>query len=197
MGGAGYAGTVGDWRAVCAAASGDARSFFEENFTPYAGGAARRCSPAITSRRSAAAARGSGAFQTPVYGLPPDLVRADLGLFDPKLQGEHISGRLDGPCAGALCRPRRDRRPGVANAHGPVLDRRSGGACSFCRSRARAGCVFDDGSTRAHRLCRREWPALHRHRPHPDRRGALTRENVSLQAIRAWLHGPSRPRRRR
>ena len=36
MGGAGYAGTVGDWRAVCAKANGDAKSFFTQNFTPYA-----------------------------------------------------------------------------------------------------------------------------------------------------------------
>src|ERR1700756_1833569 len=40
MGGAGYAGTVGDWRQVCTDANtglgGDARSFFEKNFTPFA-----------------------------------------------------------------------------------------------------------------------------------------------------------------
>src|SRR5258708_40358151 len=35
MGGAGYAGTVADWRAVCEGANnGDARNFFEKNFTP-------------------------------------------------------------------------------------------------------------------------------------------------------------------
>src|SRR5471032_1732391 len=35
MGGAGYAGTVGDWRAVCAAAKGNAKAFFERDFTPF------------------------------------------------------------------------------------------------------------------------------------------------------------------
>src|SRR6202000_1092830 len=35
-------------------------------------------------------------YQTPVYGLPPDLVRVDLSLFSPRFQGEHISGRLEG-----------------------------------------------------------------------------------------------------
>src|SRR3954464_15281315 len=36
MGGAGYAGTVADWRGACAGANGDARAFFERTFTPYA-----------------------------------------------------------------------------------------------------------------------------------------------------------------
>ncbi len=31
-----YAGTAADWRKACAQISGDARSFFEKNFTPYA-----------------------------------------------------------------------------------------------------------------------------------------------------------------
>src|SRR5215475_9907783 len=38
MGGSGYAGTVGDWRLVCSDAKGDARAFFEKNFTPFAAG---------------------------------------------------------------------------------------------------------------------------------------------------------------
>ncbi len=47
---------------------------------------------------------------------------------------------------------------------------------------------FDDGSGGAHRLCRREWPALYRHRPDPDRRAAGWRAtSVSLASIRAWL----------
>ena len=36
MGGPGYAGTVGDWRSVCAHAQGGAKGFFAQNFTPYA-----------------------------------------------------------------------------------------------------------------------------------------------------------------
>src|SRR5579883_731914 len=95
MSGAGYAGTVADWRAACAAAQGDAHRFFESNFIPYAvAGEALFTGyyePEIRGRHMRGAA-----FQTPVYGLPDDLVRADLGLFNPKLQGEHISGRLDG-----------------------------------------------------------------------------------------------------
>jgi membrane-bound lytic murein transglycosylase A len=105
MGGAGYAGTVGDWRAVCADAlsyanKGDAKAFFEKDFMPFAvgGGAPQNIGlftgyyePEIRASRTR-----HGAYQTPVYGPPPDLVRADLGLFDPKLKGEHISGKVVG-----------------------------------------------------------------------------------------------------
>ena len=40
--------------------------------------------------------RRHGAYQTPVYGLPPDLIRVDLSQFSPRFAGEHISGRLEG-----------------------------------------------------------------------------------------------------
>jgi len=37
-----------------------------------------------------------GIYQTPVYGLPSDLIRVDLSQFSPGFKGEHISGRLSG-----------------------------------------------------------------------------------------------------
>ncbi|HZQ40026.1 MAG TPA: MltA domain-containing protein, partial [Rhizomicrobium sp.] len=69
MGGAGYGGTVGDWRPACSAAQGDGRAFFEKNFVPYVveGEAlfTGYYEPEIRGRRT----RG-GTFQTPVYGIP-------------------------------------------------------------------------------------------------------------------------------
>ncbi|HZQ40982.1 MAG TPA: MltA domain-containing protein, partial [Rhizomicrobium sp.] len=90
-----YAGTAGDWQKVCARASGDAKDFFEKNFTPYRLGGEGLFTgyyePEIHGSRLRHAA-----FQTPVYGLPGDLVRVDLGLFSPQFKGEHIAGRLEG-----------------------------------------------------------------------------------------------------
>jgi membrane-bound lytic murein transglycosylase A len=90
-----YAGTVADWRAPCAAAGGDARAFFEGRFTPYEiSGPARFTGyyePQIGGSRVA-----QGPFTAPVYGLPPDLVRADLSLFGSQWRGDHVSGRLEG-----------------------------------------------------------------------------------------------------
>jgi membrane-bound lytic murein transglycosylase A len=98
----GYAGTVGDWKAPCAAAKAvapkNARAFFEQWFAPVAVTAGRvkdgrftgYYEPEIFVSRSK-----HGAFQTPVYGRPDDLVTVDLGAFRPSLAGERIAGRVE------------------------------------------------------------------------------------------------------
>ena len=184
MGGVGYAGTVGDWRPVCAAAQGDARAFFEKNFTPFAvDGEALFTGyyePEIRGRRT----RG-GAFQTPVYGIPDDLVRAELGQFNPKLQGEHISGRLDGhrlvPYATrAEINAKAPPAPVLFYTDDPV-------AFFFLQIQGSGRVVFENGSTL------RIAYAGENGQPYTAigrtliADGALTREEVSLQSIRAWL----------
>src|ERR1700722_19631492 len=185
MGGAGYAGTVGDWRGVCAHAQGDAKDFFAQNFTPYAvagdGLFTGYYEPEIRGRRG----RG-GAFQTPVYGLPADLVRADLGLFDPKLKGEHISGRVSGH---ALV-PYPDREAietaGVKTA--PVLFYTDDPvAFFFLQIQGSGRAVFADGP--AERIAYagengQPYTAIGRTLIAD---GSLARQDVSLQSIRAWL----------
>ncbi|HEX4105824.1 MAG TPA: MltA domain-containing protein, partial [Rhizomicrobium sp.] len=61
-----YAGTAGEWQKVCARASGDARAFFEKNFTPY-----RLGGQGLFTGYYEPEIRGSrlrhDAFQTPVY----------------------------------------------------------------------------------------------------------------------------------
>ena len=93
-----YAGTAGDWRPACAhaAAAHDARGFFESAFTPYAIGdtdglVTGYYEPFLNGSRTR-----HGAYQTPVYGVPDDLISIDLGLFRPEWKGERIAGRLDG-----------------------------------------------------------------------------------------------------
>jgi membrane-bound lytic murein transglycosylase A len=90
-----YAGTAADWQKVCATEAGNARAFFEKNFTPYAfsgeGLFTGYYEPQIRGNRIQ-----TGAYQTPVYGLPADLIRVDLSQFSPQFKGEHISGRLSG-----------------------------------------------------------------------------------------------------
>jgi membrane-bound lytic murein transglycosylase A len=91
-----YAGTAADWRAPCeqAAAARDARGFFESAFSPYAIGdglVTGYYEPLLNGRRTR-----HGAYQTPVYGVPDDLITIDLGRFRPEWKGERIAGRLDG-----------------------------------------------------------------------------------------------------
>jgi membrane-bound lytic murein transglycosylase A len=195
MGGAGYAGSVGDWRPACtAAAGGEARDFFARNFTPYAvqGGEALFTGyyePEIRGSR-----RRQGAFQTPVYGLPSDLVRADLGQFNAKFQGEHISGRVEGHALLPYADRARINASGVANA--PVLFYTDDPIAFFFLQIQGSGRVaFDDG-TRA-----RVGYAGENGQPYTAigrsliADGSLTREEVSLQSIRAWLKAhPDRAR---
>lgn len=185
MGGAGYAGTVGDWRGVCAHANGDARAFFAQNFTPYAvNGEALFTGyyePQIRGRRT----RG-GAFQTPVYGLPSDLVRADLGLFDPKLKGEHISGRVSGHALVPYPDRAHIENSGVKTASvlfytdDPI-------AFFFLQIQGSGRVAFDGGGSE------RIAYAGENGQPYTAigrtliADGSLAREEVSLQSIRAWL----------
>ena len=186
MSGAGYAGTAADWLAPCNAADGAARHFFETEFTPFAVGGddglfTGYYEPQINGSRTR-----QGAYQTPVFGLPPDLVRADLGAFSPAFKGEHIAGKLQGQ---ALV-PYPDRAAidagGIAAA--PVLLFTDDPASLFFlqiqgsgRARLDSGEVIrlgyagDNGQ-----------PYTAIGRTLVDQ-GALTRENVSLQSIRAWL----------
>ena len=184
MGGAGYAGTVADWRAVCGSAQGDPRTFFEKNFTVYAvdGDAlfTGYYEPEIRGRRT----RG-GTFQTPVYGIPDDLVRVELGAFNPKLRGEHISGRVDGhrlvPYATrAEINAKAPPAPVLFYTDDPI-------AFFFLQIQGSGRALFENGNTM------RIAYAGENGQPYTAigrtliADGALTREEVSLQTIRAWL----------
>ncbi len=185
MGGAGYAGTVADWQSVCADASGDAKAFFQKDFTPYAvsggdGLFTGYYEPQIRGSRTK-----HGAFQTPVYGLPADLVRADLGLFNPKLKGEHISGKVSGHALVPYADRARINEKGV---NAPVQFYTDDAvAFFFLQIQGSGRVVFEDGGTA------RIAYAGENGQPYTAigrtliADGSLARETVSLQTIRAWL----------
>jgi membrane-bound lytic murein transglycosylase A len=177
-----YAGTVADWRAVCAAP--DAPDFFQANFTPYAiageGLFTGYYEPQIAASRTR-----HGPYQTPIYGLPPDLVRVELGSFISKLKGEHIAGKVEG---GRLV-PYADRAAiDAGGVSAPVLFWTDDAiAFFFLQIQGSGHVVLDDGTRtriayagengRAYLAIGRTLIA----------QGELKREDVSLQSIRAWL----------
>jgi membrane-bound lytic murein transglycosylase A len=189
MGGVGYAGTVGDWVDACnqLSSASDARGFFEKNFTPFAittdgkGLFTGYYEPELRASRNR-----HGAYQTAVYGVPPDLVRADLGLFRAEWKGEHVAGRLErGRLVPYAARAQIDAH-GLSNA--PVLFYADDPiAVFFLHIQGSGRVVFDDGSKA------RVVYAGKNGRPYTAigrtliARGALTKENVSMPAIRAWL----------
>jgi peptidoglycan lytic transglycosylase A len=186
-----YAGTVGDWQAACAAApspassASAAREYFETWFAPAAvagdGLFTGYYEPELRASRTR-----HGAYQTPIYGLPGDLISVDLGLFKPELAGTRIEGQL----TGHKLVPYPSR--GEIDAHGvaaPTLFYAEDPVAVFFLHVQGSGRVkLEDGSSV------RVAYAGQNGRPYTPvgrtliEEGALQKGQVSLQAIRDWLH---------
>ncbi len=148
--------------------------------------AAKDFSPAITSRKSAAAAPGTVAYQTPVYGVPSDLIRVDLGQFAPQFAGEHISGRIAGRRLVPYATRAEIDAGGLPQARilfwcdDPI-------ALFFLQIQGSGRVKFDNGDTA------RVTYAGENGRPYTAigrvliADGQLDRDKVSLASIRAWL----------
>jgi membrane-bound lytic murein transglycosylase A len=194
MSGAGYAGTAADWRDVCMRAGGDAKIFFEQNFTPFAVGGGDGLFTGYFEPEIRGSRTRQGAYQTPVHGLPPDLVRADLGRFIPKLKGEHISGKVAGNALVPYASRAEINAGGLPNTK-VLFYTDDAVAFFFLQIQGSGRVVFDDGTAA------RIGYAGENGRPYLAigrtliAEGALTKETVSLQTIRAWLlANPARAR---
>jgi membrane-bound lytic murein transglycosylase A len=195
LGGVNYAGTAGEWRPVCAAAAvvsidspQAARAFFESEFVPYRVGQA--AGTGLFTGYYEPQLRGSrtrqGAYQTPLYGVPLDLVNVDLGLFRESLKGQRIVGKVsDGRL---LPYPARAEIESAGlGAAVPILYVDDPIDAFFLQIQGSGRVVLDDGS-----VVRAAYAAQNG-RPYTAigailiQRGELARETVSMQSIRAWL----------
>jgi len=183
----GYASHAADWQRVCGSAlkSGEVpRQFFERNFTPFE----VRGEPLFTGYYEPLL-HGSrtrhGAYRTPVYGRPHDLISVDLGEFRPEWKGERLAGRVSNDhLVPYATRAEIDALPPVA----PVLFYCDDPvAVFFLHIQGSGRVVFDDGA-----IIRVTYAAQNG-RPYTAigrtlvRSGRLTRDELSMQAIRAWL----------
>ncbi|MFK3739914.1 murein transglycosylase A [Massilia sp. TN1-12] len=100
-------GAKPDWKAVCAASrtvdatDGAAiRRYFETYFVPNLVRAADGADAGLITGYYEAALRGArkrgGAYQTPLYKVPDDLITVDLASVYPTLKGMRLRGRLSG-----------------------------------------------------------------------------------------------------
>ncbi len=195
MGGAGYAGTVGDWLPDCAAIPGGhpgaeaSRAWFERWFTPVEVSAGRVHEGLFTGyyepRIEGSRVR-QGRFQTPVYGVPDDLISVDLGQFRPQWAHEHIAGHLDGH--ELVPYPDRAKIDAEGLKSAPVLFYAADPISLFFLHIQGSGVVeFPDGGTAAVAYAAqngRPYTAIGRTLADE---GAIPRDQVSLQSIRAWL----------
>jgi membrane-bound lytic murein transglycosylase A len=185
-----YGGSAGDWQEACAAvpagasSAGAARHYFETWFAPLAV-AGEGLFTGYYEPELAASRTRHGAYQTPIYGLPSDLVSVDLGLFKPELAGERITGQLNGHTLSPY--PTRAQ----IDAHGvaaPVLFYAADPIALFFLHVQGSGRVrLENGQSL------RLSYAGQNGRPYTPvgrtliEQGVLSRDQVSLEAIRDWL----------
>ncbi|MFQ5783665.1 MAG: murein transglycosylase A [Alphaproteobacteria bacterium] len=193
----GFAGVIADWREPCAAAAriapGDgaaARAFFEDRFLPFAASDRGEREGLFTGYYEpllAGARRRDARYTVPLYARPDDLVAVDLGLFSTDLKGRRIAGRVvDGVLKPYPSRAEIDagllagRVPVIAWVDDPVdaffLQVQGSGRVRLPDGKLmRLGYAASNG---------RAYVSIGRYLVE---RGALTRDAVSLPAIRAWL----------
>ncbi len=190
-----YAGHVSDWLDVCRRApahpedAAQRRAFLEENFLPFAVGAGAAKDGLFTGYYEPqlhASRTRHDRYQTPIYGLPDDLVSVDLGQFRDTLKGERIAGRMEGHKLVPYAARSEIDSEGLKSSQilfygdDPV-------AVFFLHIQGSGRVVFDDGSASRAAYAGQNGQPYTAIGKTLIRMGALKRENVSMQTIRAWL----------
>ncbi len=192
------AGTYGDWQAVCLAfdqvteASNTValRAFFEEHFTPYQVSADDNPIGLFTGYYEASL-KGSHTrkepYTIPLHKRPDDLVMVQLGDFREALKGNRIAGRVKN---GRL-KPYENRAQIVAGDwphENEVLIWVDNAVDAFFVQIQGSGLVqMDDGSVQRIGYAGQNGHPYYAIGRELIKIGALTKKNVSMQSIRAWL----------
>jgi len=191
-----YAGHVSDWRQICRSApaipkdAAEVRAFFEHDFAPFLvtmGSTPEGLFTGYYEPRLNGSRTRHDRFQTPVYGLPDNLVSVDLGTFRDTLKGERIAGRIENQKLVPYA-TRAEIDAGGLKSSRVIFYGDDPVAVFFLHIQGSGRVFLDDGSV--------ERIAYAGQNGHPYtaigktliRMGALKRENVSMQSIAAWLH---------
>jgi membrane-bound lytic murein transglycosylase A len=192
-----YGGTIADWRGACAQADTVSaqdekavRHFFEEAFAPLQVSAGDVTDglftgyyePELNGSRTK-----HGRYQTPVYGLPGDLISVDLSRFPSALSTQRIAGWIaDGKLIPYATRAEIDAK-GLKSA--PVLFYGDDPiAVFFMHIQGSGRVMFDDGNVmRVAYAGQNGWTYTAIGKT-LIAQGAIPREKMSMQAIRDWLH---------
>jgi membrane-bound lytic murein transglycosylase A len=193
-GGLGYGGSAADWKNACdaipATATPDqARAYFENLFTPVAISEGDRDEGLFTGYYEPelrASRLRSDTYLTPIYGVPSDMIKVDLGKFRDKYKGESITGRIDGNALLPYWARADIRKNGLPAAHilfyvdDPV-------AAFFLQVQGSGRARFTDGSVSRIAYAGQNGLAYTAIGKTLIEQGALKKEEVSLQTIKGWL----------
>jgi membrane-bound lytic murein transglycosylase A len=195
----GAMGTYADWQGPCSRLTPDiftdgiaARKFFETEFTPYQGLADSGQSMGLFTGYYEASLKGSRTrhdrYQTPLRKRPDDLVMVDLGEFRPGLKGQRIAGRV---IAGNLKPyedhhtinqgklPNDDTLP-LVWVDDPVK-------AFFLQIQGSGRIILDDGTVMRVGYAGQNGYPYYAVGRELVKRGALSKDNVTMQSIEAWL----------
>jgi membrane-bound lytic murein transglycosylase A len=196
LGQSGIGGKISDWRRACAALArisantAIARRFFEQWFDPF-----------LVSNRSQASGlftgyyeielRGSrsrtGAYQTPLYSKPKDIVSVNLGQFNSEWSGKKITGRVIADRV-VPAQTRREIDNGALSGRGiEILWVDNPIDAFFLHIQGSGRVVLEDGS-----IVRVGYAGRNGHKyvaigRELVKRGAIAKQSVSMQSIRSWL----------
>ncbi len=190
------AGTIADWRPICAAASDvedtaeAARRFFEVWFDPYLAADNDNADGLFTGYYEAelhGSRTREGPYQTAIYARPTDMVTADLGEFREEWKGKTLVGRVvDG-----RLRPfpsRSDIEAGALKDENlEILWVDSAIDAFFLHIQGSGRVTMNEGGS-----VRLGYAAQNGHSyvaigRELIERGAISRDEMSMQAIRSWL----------
>ena len=192
--GLGYGGDIAAWKNACDAippdfTSDQARAFFESLFTPVVireGDKADGLFTGYYEPELRASRLRSDSYKTPLYGVPSDLIKIDLGKFREKFKGETITGRVE-QNEFVPYPPREAIRKGGVLARilfyvdDPI-------AAFFLQIQGSGRARFSDGSVVRIAYAGQNGQAYTAIGKTLIDKGELQKENVSLQTIRAWLN---------
>ena len=191
----GVAGRAGDWRAACAglpqtADAATARRYFETWFQPWQAGNNGIADGLFTGYYEPelkGARRPGNGFATPLLKRPPDLVMVDLGLFRPAWRGDRIAGRV----VGGRLKPYETRaqieRGALDRFHLPLFWVADPVDAFFLEIQGSGRILLPDGgAVRVAYDGQNGQPYVPIGRLLVER-GALSRDEVSMQSIRAWI----------
>jgi membrane-bound lytic murein transglycosylase A len=193
----GYARPVAAWRAACEEAlrldpadHAAARAFLERAFIPFAA-TDHDVADGLFTGYYEPELRGARApdarYKVPLHGRPADLVTVDLALFKPEWSGQRITGQL----VNGTLKPYPTRAEieagALRNTKSEIVWVDDAVDAFFLQVQGSGRVLFDDGSImRVGYSAQNGQPYVAIGRE-LIARGALTRENVSMQSIRAWL----------
>lgn len=192
-----YAGTYADWQPLCEkisllllATNDEARAFFEQYFTPYEVHGGKGTEGLFTGYYEPllqGSLEKKPPYLIPLYARPDDLITVNLGDFRPELKGETVMGRVDGEKLVPYFKRAEIEAGVLAEKKKEIIWVDSAVDAFFLHIQGSGQVKMEDG-----RVLRVGYAAQNGHAylaigKTLIERGALSKENVSMQSIRQWL----------